>query len=254
MNKHPQRIQSLDRGLRIMEFVADQNKPVRLAQLAELLEIEKSSVYRLAATLAERNYLRQDAESSGYVLSDKVFNLAGKLASQRSVQQHARKYLQQLAQKTGETSHLAIRSPAGATFVDHEFGSHPIAVITQSGQCEPYHCTAIGKALLAGLPQNELKDIIGSGRLKRYGTNTITCLRDLAKACNKVADTELAFDLEDFRPGMNCIASPVYDFRKQVVAAIGISGPATRLKNKSLNIAAKQVKNCAAALSAELGA
>ncbi|RKY25246.1 MAG: hypothetical protein DRP83_06465 [Planctomycetota bacterium] len=247
-----QRIQSLDRGLQILEYVASQRTPVSLASLAQLLGVEKSSAHRLAQTLAGRGYLKQDDKTLGYELDGRVFALANRLASRRNVREDARKYLRRLAEKTGETAHLAIRGPAGAMLVDHEFGSNPVAVTTRWGSAEPLHCTALGKALLAGMSCGELKEVIGQ-RLKRHTKNTITRFDDLAEQCRQIELEAIAFDREEFREGMSCMAAPVYDFRRRVVAAIGISSPIERVDKNSIKKLAKAVKECAKNISADLG-
>ncbi len=248
-----QRIQSLDRGLQILEYIANHDGPVRLVELAQLIGIEKSSACRLVLTLADRGYVRQDPETTGYLLDEKVFELAGRLASQRRIQDHVRKYLRHLAQETGETSHLAVRGKGGVVFVDHEFGSQPVAVTSQWGSSEPFHCTALGKALLAGVTEEELKDILGTKSLKQYTPRTVTRLADLAKECRKAREELVAMDDEEYRPGVRCLAAPVFDFRGQVIAAIGISGPLERLTDDTVNAFKQTVKTCARELSFELG-
>jgi len=239
----PQRIQSLDRGLQILEYVAEQDQTVRLAELADLLGIEKSSAHRLAATLINRAYLKQDPDTLGYAVSDRVFTLAGKVASKRGLQQHARKFLKRVARETGEPSHLAVPTSAGPTFLDHEFGTHPIAVTTRWGQSEPYHCTAIGKALLAGMDKTDIQQALGPARLKAYTEKTITRISALVEECAEVVRTGVAYDREEYRLGMICIAAPIHDFRNCVIAAIGISGPVERMTAKILD------KNCAILLT-----
>ena len=182
-----------------------------------------------------------------------MFALAGKLASGRNVQEHARRYLKMLARGTGETAHLAVMGMGKAIFVDHEFGDHLLAVTTQWGHSEPLHCTAVGKALLAGMDSGELRKALGKGRLRRYTGNTVTRISELARQCKRVGKELVAFDRAEFREGMNCVASPVYDFRGRVVAAIGVSGPKERLDASALEEAAAFVKKCAQTLSAELG-
>ena len=252
-NAVKQRIQSLSRGLQILDFIADHDRPVRLAELARLLEIEKSSACRLVLTLADHGYVRQDPETGGYLLDDKVFELAGKLAAHRRVQECARKYLRQLARETGETAHLAVRGTEGVVFTDHEFGIQPVGVTSRWGNSEPFHCTALGKALLAGCTEEELRRVLGSKPLKAYTPKTVTRIKDLLQHCRKAHADHLAMDNEEYRPGVRCLASPIFDFRGHIVAALGISGPAARLTPKQLARCSNLVRQCARQLSAELG-
>jgi DNA-binding IclR family transcriptional regulator len=248
-----QRIQSLDRGLQILEFVATRDQPVRLAELAGLLGVEKSSAHRLAETLADRGYLGKDAETQGYVLHDKVFELAGKLAARRRIQECARKFLRELAQKTGETAHLAIRGQDGVVFVDHEFGNHAVGVTSQSGSSEPYHCTALGKALMAGCSEGEIRTLAGESGFKRFNSRTITRADKLAEQCRLVLERGLAVDDEEYRPGVRCLATPVLDLRGRVVAAMGVSGPVGRMADATMEKLGGLVRECGLRLSEELG-
>jgi IclR family transcriptional regulator, acetate operon repressor len=252
-NRNKQRIQSLDRGLQILEFVASKEQPAKLAELAALLGVEKSSAQRLAGTLADRGYLIKDSETQGYALHDRIFELASKLAPQRRIQECARKFLRELAQKTGETAHLAIRGHDAILFLDHEYGNHTVAVTSQSGSSEPFHCTALGKALMAELSETEIRDLIKGLEFKRYTPKTITRLDKLVEQCRKILKNGWAVDDEEYRLGVRCIATAVRDFRGKVVAAIGISGPLERMTDPTMEKFGNLVKECGMKLSKELG-
>jgi len=248
-----QRIQSLDRGLQILEYIAEQEEPVRLADLAGLLGVEKSSAHRLVRTLAARGYVQQDRDTTGYVLHDKVIGLASKLTSSRRLGECAGKYLRRLARETGETAHLAVAGSDGTLVVDYEHGANPVGVTSRWGRAEPFHCTAVGKALLAGLDRTEVGRFVGPGKLKRYTSRTITRLADLVRECEAVREGGIAFDRMEYRDDTNCAASPVRDVRGRVIAAIGVSGPSKRFTGRRMTAAAAGVKQAAVALSSDLG-
>jgi len=253
--RNRQRIQSLDRGLRLLEYVSERQEPVSLASMASLLGVDKSSAYRLVSTLADRGYVRQQGEvrSSGYVIGNKIFSLARKMASQRTLQDHARKFLRELARSTGETAHLAVRGETGAALVDHELGHHTLAVTTGWGSEEPYHCTALGKALLVNVDPNELADRLGPCPYQRFTDRTVLTLGQLQEELRSLKETLVAYDRGEYREETCCIASPVWDFRREAVAAIGISGPSSRMNKTTLSRNAEQVRCSALALSEELG-
>jgi len=247
------KVQSLGRGLYLLEYIAEQDHPVRLAELASLLGVEKSSAYRLVATLADRGYVRKDPHTDGYVLHRKVLELAGKLAGHRQLKECAPKYLEELAEKTGETSHLAVLSSGKVLLVDYRFGSRPIGVTSQAGHAEPLHCTALGKALLAGHDLAQLRSILGGKPLQRYTARTITSLAKLAGECRSAMLDGLAFDNEEFHDGVRCVAAPVFDFSGKVVAGLGISGPSANLPLAVLKEHGLKLRACALKLSHELG-
>lgn len=239
--------------MEVLRYIADQDHPVRLAELSALLGLEKSSVHRIARTLEDYGYVRQDSETSGYVLHDQVLTLARKLLSRRPVHELARKYLRRLVQETGETAHLAIWSPGGVFQMEHELGRHPVASTGQFGSEDSLHCTAVGKALLAGMSETELRDTLGQIGLRPFTHNTITSWSTLAEQCRMVAERGVAFDYEEYAVGVRCVASPVYDMRGRIIASLAVAGPAERLGDSLLQTAGETVKTCAAELSAELG-
>jgi DNA-binding IclR family transcriptional regulator len=246
-------IQSLDRGLQILESICEQDRPVRLGQMAELLGVEKSSAYRLVSTLAERGYVCQDPSTGGYVPHEKLFDLAGRTGSRRRIQEYARKHLRRLAQETGETAHIGVRRMDKVVFIDHEFSRQPVAVICQYGDAEPLHCTALGKSLLAGLTEPELRLILGPEPLKKFTIRTITQYAHLVRQCRQAETSLLSEDNEEYRPGVRCLASPIFDIRGQVIAAIGISGPVERITDRTAAAAGQLVRQCAWELSREMG-
>ncbi|NLX06669.1 MAG: IclR family transcriptional regulator [Phycisphaerae bacterium] len=248
-----QRIQSLDRGLQLLEYIAEQERPVRLTEMARLLEVEKSSAYRLVNTLATRGYVRQEPESSGYLLDERVFDLAGRLAGRRRLGDLARRHLVCLARETGETAHLGVLGDRAVVLVDHEFGSHAVGVTSRSGSSEPLYCTALGKALLAGMTEDELRTAVRSETLKRHTERTVTTYGQLAEETGSVMRTGLARDWEEYRAGVRCLASPVFDFRSRIIGAIGISGPKERIDEQAMTDHGERVRREALALSAELG-
>ncbi len=149
VRKATQPIQSLDRGpLSILEFIGQARRPVSVADLTPALEIDRSSVFRLANTLRLRGFLIQ-LPSKEYVLGPAVCRLAGSFRWSHGLIQIAREHVAALALTTGETTHLVIREGRQAVFVDHELTAQPVGVSVGNGRCEPLNCTAVGKALIA---------------------------------------------------------------------------------------------------------
>ena len=144
-------IQSLDRGLVILEAVAKSSSPVSLSDLTGLLGIDRSSVYRLANTLKRRGFLAYPAGRKDYILGPALWRLSHLYDWGTMLIRVSREHLKQLAGDTNETAHLAIRESKHALFIDHAAANHVIAVSGQTGESVPLYCTAHGKALLAAL-------------------------------------------------------------------------------------------------------
>src|SRR6195256_1862384 len=156
-----QPIQSLDRGLVILEAVANSSEPVSLAELTNLVGIDRSSVFRLAFTLKRRGFLAYPAGRKDYILGPALWRLSHQYDWGTMLIRVSREHLKQLAVQTNETAHLAVREGKHALFIDHAAANHVIAVSGQTGESVPLYCTAHGKALLTDLNQQELITLFG---------------------------------------------------------------------------------------------
>ncbi|HVW86403.1 MAG TPA: IclR family transcriptional regulator [Bryobacteraceae bacterium] len=221
-------IQSLDRGLMILEAVGKSSTPVSLGQLTAVLGIDRSSVFRLANTLKRRGFLANPAAGKDYVLGTSVWRLSRQYDWSGMLATIAHDHLQSLAGLTGETAHLAVREGRKALFVDHAATSHVIAISGQTGELVPLYCTSHGKALLADFDETGLKQLLGSKPLIQYTKNTLKTIPELAKACREIRARGFASDDSEFIEGVRCVAAPIRDKEGAVIASIGISAPSTR--------------------------
>ena len=226
-------IQSLDRGLLILEAVGKSNEPVSLGQLAALLEIDRSSAFRLANTLKRRGFLANPSAGKDYVLGPSVWRLSRQYDWSKMLAKVAHEHLKTLAAATNETAHLAVREGRKALFVDHVTTSHVIAISGQTGEFVPLYCTSHGKALLADFDESELTKLFGGKQLKPYTKNTIESVRTLAAECEHIRNNGFASDESEYLEGVRCVAAPIRDRDGAVIASIGISAPASRLSKEA---------------------
>ncbi len=232
-------IQSLDRGLAILEAVAESSEPVPLKQLTDLIGIDRSSVFRLANTLRQRRFLANPNGSRDYILGPTAWRVARKYG--RSVLgTFFHEHLRALTAKLGETSHLAVRESGQALFIDHHAPTGQVVSVSgQTGEFVPLYCTAHGKALLADMEMTELKAVLGRAPLHAFTKTTIVSVPRLAKELAKVRAAAFAMDEGEYIEEVRCVAAPIRDPKGAIVASVGISAPLTRFpKQRCLNAAA----------------
>lgn len=246
-------IQSLDRGLVLLEAVADAGRPLSLVELTPILGLDRSSVFRLANTLRLRGFLIQLPESKQYALGSTIWRLASRLAFGNALVELAREPVNSLAGQTGETTHLAIRVNREAVLIDHRLTKRAVGVAGGAGRCVPLHCTGVGRALLADCDHEHLIGLLGDAPLVRFTRRTISRLGDLADECRRVRERGFAIDDEEHDDGVRCVAAPVRDAGGQIVAAMGISAPVARLARDRLSAVGKMVMAAAADLGERLG-
>ena len=245
-------IQSLGRGLQLLDYVVLAGKPVELGELAELIGVERSSAHRLMATLVAYGYIVQDSQKK-YLAGPAIMELASKVSGREQIHDIAGPYLNDLAETTGEAAHMAVLGREGVVLTNCVASNHTLAVNSRVGDTEPIYCTALGKALACEMTDNELRQLFDGVKFQKHTSGTITSLGRFKKECLQVSTDWLAKDDQEFREGIRCLASPVRNFCGKVVAAIGISGPKSRLGDKEFKKAGEIIRDTGIELSKRLG-
>jgi IclR family acetate operon transcriptional repressor len=238
-------IQSLDRGLTILQAVAMSKQPVTLGEMAELLQVDRSSAFRLAQTLRRRGFLSTPAGRKDYILGSAMWTLSRQYDWSNMLVRVAHQELKALANGLNETAHLAIREGKNALFIDSVHARHVIVVAGQTGELVPLYATAHGKALLADADERELKAIFGAGQLQKFTKTTIRTLPALAKECVTIRQRGYAVDEAEYMEGMRCVASAIRLGDGMIVGSIGISAPASRFLKEHYPAHSKRVIQCA---------
>lgn len=234
-------IQSLARGLKILEMLATARDGVSITELAENLDVDKGSASRLVQTLAKYGYAEKDMNTQRYRLGPHVVKLSQRLLAQMSLRDEAKPFLHKLVDSTNECAHLAILARGQAFYLDQVESSATLRVNADIGTLAPLHCTALGKALLA------FGNASVPVELHAHTPRTIVDPELLQTHMERVRRQGYALDDEEYTIGVRCAAAPVYDISGKVVGAIGISGPANRMTLERLpDLAAKVVETAQA--------
>lgn len=249
-----QPIQSLDRGLVLLEAVAHARRPVSLSELMPVLGIDRSSVFRLANTLKRRGFLAQMPDGKGYTLGSSIWRMASLFRFENVLLQVARSHVDALVADTGETTYVAIREGVQAVLIERQLTAQALGVMgAGSGTGIPLHCTGVGKALIADFDHDRLFRLFGDAPMKRFTKRTITTLEKLAEACGQTRACGFAVDDEEGHEGVRCVGAPIRDVSGEVVAAVGISAPVTRLPREAVKKMGLRVVAAAEAIGRELG-
>ncbi|MCH2409308.1 IclR family transcriptional regulator [Myxococcota bacterium] len=249
-------IQTVTNALRLLEAF-DENEELGVTELSRRLDLHKNNVFRLLATLHERNYVDQ-CENEQYRLGSGCLELGRSFTRGLSLLRAARPILEQLVPEVGETVHIAQLQGFEVLHLDAETSEGLVVAGSRVGQKLPAYCTALGKILLAQgsaeLRQTYDGKVVQAGGLEQRTAETITDRNKFFEHLRSVALEELAFDFEECEAGLNCIAAPVYDDKETVVAAISLSGPSFRLSEAALrNRLAPHLRRSAEELSNRLG-
>jgi DNA-binding IclR family transcriptional regulator len=221
-------------------------------ELSRELCMNRSTVNRLLISLGAKGFLVRDPESGKYRLGLKIIEVAANLLNQMDIRKTAAPVLKELSAKCYETVDLAIWYEDQTLFIDHLESPHQVKVVSFVGQRMPAHCNAPGKVFLANLPPAELRRVLAKG-LEKCTPNTVTDPAVLIKELEEIKRSDVAFDFEEHSLEISACASPIRDFRAQVVAAVSIVGPSSRINEKLKDHLAVLVKEAAKEISLRLG-
>ncbi len=244
-------IQSIGKAFMILELIG-QRKELGIAEMVNQLRWKKSTVHRIAATLEELGYLKQNPTTLKYRLSFKLFSLGNLTKTRINLHAAALPFLQKLQSHAGESIYLGVMDLNEVLYVEQMASQHILQPLVQVGSRAPLHCTAIGKVLLSELDREELRRIFRASGLKKFTPNTITSLKSLETALADIRKKGLALDNEEYHVGIRSIAAPVRDERLHIVAGVSIAGPTARLDLDALKRMSAVLKQTAESIGFSL--
>ncbi len=240
-------VQSLARGLRILDLLAQSDGGIGVSDIAQHLGVDKSSAWRLMQTLVSYGYATQDTRTKRYRTGSHIVALSYALLRDMPLRDQAKDFLYDLVNRTGECAHLAVFLQGQALVIDDIQTTATLRVITGVGRLSPLHCSAVGKSLLAFGKFPFPTD------LEKYTARTITDPEMLQLDLQQTREQGFAVDDEELTIGVRCIAAPVFDFSGELLGSIGVSGPSVRVSHERLEELAEIVTRVAQELSNNLG-
>jgi IclR family KDG regulon transcriptional repressor len=246
------RLSSVAAAVRLLKAFSEQQTEIGISDLARKLGVAKSTVHRLAVTLVADGMLEQNPDNGKYRLGISLFRLGSLVRRRMSVSNEARPLLRELREKVNETVHLAVLDGNEIMYVYNLESTQAIRMRSDVGVRKPAYCTAEGQAILAFQPPEVVEHVIGAGLAART-PQTVTDAGKLKRVLEGVRQRGCAIEDEESELGMRCIAAPLRNDAGEVVAAVGLAGPVSRLSKKALATYVPHVIETAAAISARLG-
>lgn len=244
---------SLERGLRLVEAVALNGAPTSLAEAARRTGLHRSTAHHLLQTLVSLGYLRQDADTRGYELAAKPFQLTGRTWSPEQLAAIVQPSLAELTRRSGEGSSFAVYRDRAVTVVAKREHDGPVRVVQDVGARRPLHCTAVAKAILPWLPAPELAGLLARLRFERHTPKTIATRTAFEAQLRRIRAAGYATDDEEHIEGIRCIAMPVFGHAGQVLGSLCTLGPKSRMTYQKLRELRVPLAEVARQLSERLG-
>jgi IclR family transcriptional regulator, pca regulon regulatory protein len=224
--REPRYSQSLERGLAILGCFTPARPVLGIADIADDLGMSRSTTHRYVITLVALGYLEQGA-SRKYRLGLRVTDLGMSALNSTGLREHSHSYLEELRQRTSYTASLGVLDGVEVLYVDRvrsfRRGQNKVDLDLHPGSRLPAYCTAMGKLLLAYLPEDEQRELLANMKLAKHGPNTITSKKALREELDQVREESFAVNDQELAPELHAIAAPVRDEAREVVAAVNLS-------------------------------
>lgn len=252
-NENSGNVKSVIKAFLIMEEL-DKSGELGIGEISERLGMDKATVHRLINTVKEAGYVNQNQENKKYSNSLKLLAMGNRVMEKTGVKRIARPWIEELAEKTGETVNLGIRVDNKIIYVDKLESCSTIKVGLGIGVSVPSYCSGLGKAILAYTPEEELQHIISSIHFEKFTDRSITDRSLLMEELHRIRDRGYAVDDEEYVDSLICIAAPIFDYHGNPVAAISVSSPKYRYDaDRHLDFYSGLVMDAAKKISSMLG-
>lgn len=248
---HP--LRAVQRVLAVLQSFSLERPELGITEIAAIVGLNPSSVYRVVASLELGGFLEQNPTTGKYRLGLEVFSLGALVLEQMGLGRQSFPFMEELARISRETVNLGVLRNGQVMYVQKIESPEILRAGLTVGSRVPAHCTAIGKVLLAYLPDDQLEEVVRLRGLDRYGPNTITSLPELKAHLAAIRQRGYSIDDEELGADMRCIGAPIRNHMAQVVAGIAIAGPARRLTYDRLEELRPAVLGAADGISRRLG-
>ena len=245
-------IESVDKALALLLLLRER-RVLTVSEASRELGVAASTAHRLLAMLQYRGFVAQDPATKAYTLGPVLTELGLAAVRGMDIRAQARPVMERLVAEVGETVHLGVLRGTDVLFLESVESAKALRVADRTGMTLPAHASAVGKALLACLPVEQLHILYPDDNLPSFRPNTITRRDTLEQVLAAVRERGYATNADESEAGVSGVAAPVRDSTGQVRAALTVSAPTSRLTEEQIAAIAPATMRAAEAISAKLG-
>jgi len=221
-------VQVLHKSIDILEALRAEPAGLSLAAVAAKAIMPKPTAYRILATLEARSYLERTPEGH-YRISRKLADAPRDANFEQRLLRAARPALERLAAASKETVNLGVLDGGEVLVIETVESQQAVRMTSKIGNRRYPHSTGLGKVLLADLPEREMLRIIRAKGMPRFTPATIVKEKDLIVELERIRAQGYALDNRENERDGRCIAAPIQDNQRKVIAALSVSGPLPRM-------------------------
>jgi IclR family transcriptional regulator, acetate operon repressor len=246
-------VQSLTRGLSILEALAKAEGGLQLTDLAHRVQLPPSTTHRLLGTLQKMGYVYQADDLGLWYIGLQAFTVGSTFLANRDFVAQSHSYMRRLMEQAGETANLAILDGTEAVFIAQVQCHETMRTLVKLGSRVPLHASGVGKAIFAALPDERIDAILKVIGLPRITDNTIVAPETMWAALRVIRQRGYSFDDEEHARATRCVAATIYDEHAEPLCAISLAGPVSRLTDERIRQLGPIVAHIAEELTRRLG-
>lgn len=247
-------MQTVERAFIIIELLGNSDIHLGISEISQRSKLPLATTHRLLATLLKLGYVEQSSETNKYTLGVRILQLRGAVIEQLNLGVQAMPIMKALMNRVEETVHLAVLNEGEVVYIERVEGLRTQGMYTRIGKRAYAHCTALGKAMLAHMPEHLwYVDVVERHGLKVLAPTTISTIEALRENLEETRKRGYAIDHGETGESVRCVGAPIRDYTDQVVAAISISGPQSQVTHERVPSLGDSVIWAAALISQKLG-
>jgi len=251
--RDPSQVQSLTRALALLDALATSADGMSLGDLAQTVGLAPSTAHRLLTTLQNQRFVRFVAGEGVWQVGVQAFTVGQAFRRARDLLALAKPMMRRLMEESGETVNLYIEEGGEAVCMGQVESRQMMRAIARPGGRVRMHCSGVGKAMLARLPEGEVARILRAHGLARMTPRTLDTPRRLREDLALTRQRGFAVDDEEHAVGMRCVAAAILDEDGRPLAALSLSGPVARIGDAALMAVGGLVGAAAEAVTREFG-
>lgn len=213
---------ALSKALDVLKLVAQSDRAVSLAELAEQLNLPRPTLHRVLQQLVDERIILRSAQKERYVVGPELTLLSAHALRSLGAQPPVRAILNELVEETQETCNVGVLDQDEVIYIERVEGISPLRLQLQVGSRVPFHCTAIGKMIAAEQHKNVRSRLLRATDLKRFTQHTLADEAALEAEFSKIRSEGYSFNNEEFVEGLSAIAVAIKDHSGRAIAALSV--------------------------------
>lgn len=246
-------ITSLDRAIGVLDVLASRKEPQTLAELSEITDVPKSTLFRILSTLHDRDCVDLDVDTKKYSLGLKLRELGNAFIRDTDLDGAAAPHMRDLAESCGESVFLALLDEGEVVYIRRIESPNSVMMVRKLGSRAPVHATATGEAMVAFLPRERREKIIQETEFTRHTEYTNTSPEEFKNRLEAVQEEGVAIVDGEYNPELLCVSSPILSIGAVVEAAITVAMPSSEATPERLEVVSDKVKEKALRISEQMG-